>query len=280
MHHPEKKEGVIRIASFDIGKKNFAQYVEDMSTEELEKLEVEYKSLPKTKQRRIKGAMYPEIKNILERVYLCGTRVQTGVYDLRDDKTSDKLDMATRQNLRSHLASFDGLWETCDIFIIEQQFFRTWSGGKRSAGTEANVDAIKIGEAVIMYLLDNYPFKEVSYFGSQNKTQILGAPWKMSKPQRKKWAVDKAEEIYRLRGDEDMVQVYDLKDRVFRKRINTEEKFQEFLDTFSGKSKDSKCLARQILGGCVGGEKQKMDDVADVVVQLQAYKYRTFVAQF
>lgn len=281
MIFPSPQEGYIRIASFDIGKKNFAQYVEDIPSSELERLESVYKSLPKSKQRRVKGDVPQEISQIFEDLFLSGTRVQTGVYDLRDDDTSTKLDMPTRKNILKHLASFDSLWSNCGIFIIEQQFFRTWGGrGKKSAGTEANVDAIKIGEMVMTYFLDNHPFKTVEYFGSQNKTQILGAPWKMTKPQRKKWADDKAREIYEMRGDEDMKELYRLKELIFRKRITTEDKFQQYLDTFHGTSEDSKRLARQILGNSPNGERQKLDDIGDCLVQLQAYKYRTFVAHF
>ena len=39
---------LIRIASIDIGRCNFAQYVEDFSSSEITKLEKQYKNLPKS----------------------------------------------------------------------------------------------------------------------------------------------------------------------------------------------------------------------------------------
>ena len=144
----------IRIASFDIGKKNFAQYVEDIDVTSLHQLEKEYKNLPKEMQRRVKGEMNSSIISLIERVYLSGKRVQIGVYDLRDDKTSMTLDMKTRINILEHLKHHRKLWDSCDIFVIEQQYFRTWSGGsRRNKGTEANVDAIKIAEGVLTWFL-------------------------------------------------------------------------------------------------------------------------------
>ncbi|MCK5345475.1 MAG: hypothetical protein KAR20_18830, partial [Candidatus Heimdallarchaeota archaeon] len=243
-------ENQIRIASFDIGKKNFAQYTEDADKDVLLRLEIEYSALPKKLQRRVGGAINSRIEEMITSICLAGKRIQTGVYDLRDDKTSDKLDMQTRKNILGHLERYNGLWSTCDIFIIEQQYFKTWGGrGKRSAGTEANVDAIKIAECVLMWLLNEYPFRTVMYFGSQNKTQILGAPWKMTKTQRKKWAEVKSRDIYESRGDYGMTELFALNDRIFKKRLTTEAKIKVHLDSFPIKSPldDSRVLAEKIV---------------------------------
>jgi hypothetical protein len=270
-------QGNIRIASFDIGKKNFAQYIEDANVENLLRLEKKYTGLPKSLQRRVKGAMNSKILEILDEIYLSGERVHTGVYDLRNDLTSDRLDIPTRLNIIQHLESFAGLWDTCDIFIIEQQFFKTWNGrSKRSAGTEANVDAIKIAEGVLMWFLNEYPFKTVEYFGSQNKTQILGAPWYMKKEQRKKWAKDKSREIYELRKDYGMVELFALEDRIYRKRLDAEERIQSYLDTYPEDCPED-C---QILATRIVRERQKLDDIGDACVQCQAFKFRSMVACF
>jgi len=266
----------IRIASFDIGKKNFGQYVGECDLEELQKLREKYKQLPKDKQRRVKGKMNDEIKDILNQLFLIDKRIQTGIYDLREDKTSQKLDNAVRRNLINHLDKYGQLWDTCEIFIIEQQFFRTWNiRGRKTSGSEANIDAIKMGEALVMWLMSTYPSKEVLYFGSQNKTLMLGAPSSLTKPKRKKWAVDKTEEIYRLRKDEDMIGLFDLKRLIFRKRLNSEEKIQGYLKTYKGTSPDAKQLAERIVR-----DRQKIEDSADALVQLQAFIYRDFVACF
>lgn len=269
--------GKIRIASFDIGKKNFAQYVEDADVESLLLLEKKYDSLPKSLQRRVKGPMNSQILDLLDDVYITGQRIQTGVYDLRDDHESDKLDIRTRINIINHLDKYRELWDTCDIFIIEQQYFKTWNGrSKRSAGTEANVDAIKIAEGVLMWFLSEYPFKTVEYFGSQNKTQILGAPWSMKKDQRKKWAEDKSREIYEMRGDKGMIELFNLADRTYRKRLNTEERMKSYLSTYPKDcSEDCRVLAERLVR-----ERQKLDDIGDACIQCQAFKFRSMVACF
>ena len=43
--------------------------------------------------------------------------------------------------------------------------------------------------------------KEVFYFPAYNKTQLLGAPKKLSKPDRKKWSIQAATEIWIDRDD-------------------------------------------------------------------------------
>ena len=130
------------------------------------------------------------------------------------------------------------------------------------------MDAIKIAECVMTWFLTNYPDKEIMYFGSQNKTQILGAPYSMTKIQRKKWAEEKVREIYTLREDKSMIDLFNLKDTIFRKRLNSEEKIMEYINMYS---KDNSKDVR---------EKQKLDDIGDVCIQCQAYKFKKFVACF
>ena len=156
----------IRLASFDIGYCNFAQYIEEFDANNMFKLEKEYKKLPKKKQRRMGGPVCDEIADLLKKTALCGKRIQTGVYNLTGEES--ELNLTTRKNLLLHLHSFEYLWETVDIFIIESQFFRTPAFGKkgprRGAASEGNIDAIKLAEAVFMWFLDNYPFKTIVYF--------------------------------------------------------------------------------------------------------------------
>ena len=274
---PSCTSHMLRIASFDIGKKNFAQSVEECSQSKLESLRMKYLSLPKKMQRRVKGRMNSEIEKILKEMYLDSKRISTGVFDLRHDQESNTLDIPTRRNLINHLSKFEQLWATCDIFIIEQQYFNTYNPrGRKKSGTGANVDAIKIGEAVMTWFLDNFPFKQVMYFGSQYKTQMLGAQVGLNKTERKKWAVDKALEIYTLRKDEGVIELYRLAERVKRKRINTEEKVQEYLDTYPHMDQDD----MNHMANYIVRRRQKLDDIADAMLQVQAFKYRTFVGCF
>ena len=199
------------IASIDIGKRNFAQYIEEFNVDELEELNRQYNLLPTNLQRRAKGVMNDEIINLLQKVCLNGTRLQTGVYDLtaNDD---DVLDMQTRRNILGHLETYREWWDKCDKIIIEQQYFRghPQRNGRRGGGTEANVDAIKIGELVLGWFIAMYPNLDINYFSSMYKTQILGAPDNLDKSGRKNWATDKAEAIYRARDDTDMIDLYNL----------------------------------------------------------------------
>lgn len=259
------------VASIDIGYCDFAQYIEEFSINEMERLEVEYSRLSYKLQRKMSGIMSPEIKEILRQCTLSGKRLQTGVYNFTTT-TNQGLDNETRKALLTHLDKFKELWDKCDEFIIEQQFYNIQRGGKKGSGV--NMDAIKMGEDCYIWFLYKYPNKSVSYIGSQYKTRIFGAP-KMKKPERKKWVTQLAREMYIERGDEDMINIFDLKDDVRCKRIKTEKRIKEFIDKYPTNSSDASELAKNIII-----EKQKLDDISDAAITLQAYKYKTRIAHF
>jgi hypothetical protein len=269
------KSSKIRIASFDIGHCNFAQYVEDVEVDKMLELEKKYKSLPKGLQRKVKGPMSEEIEALLLETCLSGSRVTTGVYNFTSE-SAQGLDIQARKGLLCHLQSFIDTWQTCDIFVIEQQYFNMGVGKNKQSAGSANIDAIKVGEATFMWILERYPDKEIMYFGSQNKTQILGAPWKMSKPERKKWSAKKAEEMYTLRKDSDMIELFRIAEEVKRKRLSTDEKVQVFIQNYTlTEDKDVHALALKIVK-----ERQKLDDISDAFTQLQAFKFKTMVGCF
>ena len=83
---------MLRIASFDIGKKNFAEYVEECDITILEKLQKKYDDLPFRLKRRVKGQMNENIKSILNEIFLCGKMIHVGVFDLRKEE-DNVLDM-------------------------------------------------------------------------------------------------------------------------------------------------------------------------------------------
>lgn len=268
----------VRLASFDIGKVNFAHYIEDIDVSKILSVEKEYTTLPKKLQRKTKGELSEEMKKIIDDLYLSGERIHTGVYDIRVDSSSQFFDIKTRKNLICHLDSYRSLFSECDIFVIEQQYFKTWSGRKKKSGpgTEANVDAIKIAEAVVTWLLCEYPLKEVMYFGSQNKTQMLGAPWNLTKTQRKKWARVECRRLYELRNDKSLIDLFELEDRVFRKRLTDESKIKSYIQTYNkSNSKDGYELATKVVR-----QRQKLDDISDACLQAQAFKFKTMVACF
>lgn len=269
--------GRARVASFDIGRKNFAQYVEEVDFSLLETLKQEYLLLPKKKQRRVGGPMNEDVADILERICVSGRRVQTGVYDLRGE-AGDTLDMETRKNIINHLEDHIELWDSCNAFVIEQQFFKQQV--YKGKGTQANVKAIKVAEIVSTWFLTMYPTRVVEFFGSQNKTQMLGAPYGLGDTQRKRWATRKAREIYTKRGDIDMIDIFQLSDAVKGKPTKTQKQIDRytsfFLELHPERQHSTDILT--LVDGVV--QHQKLDDISDCVVQLQAWLYRTFVACF
>lgn len=280
---------MIRIASFDIGHVNFAQYVGDVDVKKGRLLSERYHALPKKMQRRVKGPMNEEIEDILEELYLIDKRVQTGVYNLSDgDHENKNADLTDAVYLRivQHLEEYKWLWNTCDIFVFERQYFRTQRFGKggRNGGTEGNVKALKVEASVKMWFMLNYPDIERVTFNSQNKTHTLGAGNGLKKPQRKTWAEEKAEIIYRVRGDDDMIALYDLKLDIFRKRFknvkNAEEKIRSFLEKHgfgegSSRNRDVCRLAERMIR-----EKQKLDDISDAMLQHLAFVFKDLIAKF
>lgn len=195
----------LRIASFDIGRKNFAHYVEDVRLTGpggINELEKRYKALPKTKRRRVKGVLEGEIREIVADVCMTGTSVHHGVVDLRANPENKKLDVPTRFNLFSYLKSLQHVWATCDVIAIEQQYFSTFTPrGRKMPKTEANIDAIKLAENCWSFFALMCPPSVLFFYGSSNKTKIMGAPLRLSSYQRKRWAVVKMKEILGCRSE-------------------------------------------------------------------------------
>lgn len=227
------------IGSIDIGRRNFAQYFEKVNLNSLLGISQDYNNLPRDKKRKVKGPVSIEMRDIIDRVCNSGKVLDMGVYDLcvaTEKKGDPPLDIETRKNIIAHLERCRDKWSLCDIIIIEQQFFSSFGGAR----TEGNIKAIKVGEIVLTWFLITYPEKQIEYFGSQYKTQILGAPDKLTKPQRKKWSIEKTKEILTNRNDE------------------------KYLNLLTSTKKSG----------------QKLDDVSDALCQCQAYKLRKLVCKF
>jgi len=225
----------MRIASFDIGKKNFAFYIEEFDEKAIESL----KSI--TNGYNEDGTITEEMKELLDQIYMNGKTILHKNVDITQN--CDKkayLDPETYYNMKDVLESHIKDFETCSVFLIEQQM--------QFGRFKNNTMAQKLGQHCYSYFV--YKFgreKEVVEFPAYHKTQVLGAPkipgkpykngrerWKsMTKPNRKKWSVSKAKEILEKRGEIDVL-----------KELTTV---------------------------------KKKDDLADTLTQLQAYKYLTFV---
>lgn len=228
----------IRIASFDIGKKNFAFYIEECDQKQLLALQ----NVPENKRYNPDGSPTKKMQQLLDEICANGRTILHKNLDLTANcDKSMRLDPETFYNMNDVLDQYIPYWDKCCAFVIEQQMQFAGKG-------KTNPMAQKLGQHCYSYFTFLYGrTKQVVEFSAQHKTRILGAPkinggvykngntkWtNMSKPQRKKWAVKKASEILSARG---------------------EEKVLTGIKTVS-----------------------KKDDLADTLVQLQAFKYLTFV---
>ena len=165
------------IASFDIGKKNFAFYIEEVNEEQLKQL----KTIPKTSRYNTDGTCVDSFNKIITDVYKNGKTILHINEDLTKNCSKDKyLDTEVFYNMVEHLDKFAEYWDKCCSFVI------------------------KYGKA-----------KKIIEFPAYYKTQVLGAPKKildkkgklvkMSKPERKKWAVKQASIILEERGESEVI---------------------------------------------------------------------------
>ena len=177
-------------AAFDPGKVNFAFIVEEVDKDMLKDI-----ICPDKKDRFIKNGrkdVTPTEKytDFLEEFYHCGKTI------ICSNKALDaNVFLRLTELLDNHKEYFD----KCSTIIIEQQM---------SFGSRINTMAIKIAQHTYSYFLFRYGnTKKIVEFPSYNKTQILGAPAGLDKPKRKKWAIEKANEIWTLRGDMDIIEM-------------------------------------------------------------------------
>jgi hypothetical protein len=228
----------IWIASFDMGKKNFAFCIEEIDKKEL----TQVKNIAVNKRYLPDGTPTENMRSILEQIYQNGKIVLYKNLDLTQNCNPKlKLDPETFHNMIDVLDNYVEYWDKCCAFIIEEQM---------SFGKKINKMAIKLGQHCYSYFTFKYGrYKTLVEFPAYHKTQILGAPKVEGKPYksgkkrfkamekgaRKKWAVEKAVEILTSRGEMDIL-----------------EKLTSV---------------------------KKKDDLADVLCQLQAFKYRIYVDQ-
>lgn len=247
----------LTVASFDVGRKNFAQYIEDVNFDKVEELCEKYTS---------KNA-----EEILHELVMSSTRVSTGVFDLCSEQDENKYTLETRKKLIAHLENFRDTWAKCDVFIIEQQYFKI----ARRRASEGNVDAIKLAEGLMIWFMSEFPFKVVEMVSNSMKTRFFNAPKRLKDKERKTWAISKARDLYFQRGDKSMMELFLLSDRIFRKRLVKEEVIQKMLETLPPSvSQDIKILAEQLVR-----KRQKLDDISDAFLQCQAYVFKTFIVE-
>ena len=193
------------LASFDIGKKNFSFYIEELDTSILTGLV----DLPKRSRYVADGSPAADFAELLREVCTAGKRILLENTDLTTGcDPSAYLDIEVFHNMTKLLDSYKEYWDQCDIILLEKQM----SFGKRH-----NTMALKLGQHCWSYFALRYGReKELIEFPAYHKTQVLGAAKKRSvtkkglvrykaidKPARKKWCIAKGLEILDDRGDEE-----------------------------------------------------------------------------
>ena len=180
------------IAAFDIGKKNFAFVIEEINIPKLQELP----TIIKKRRFDYSGKTTKEYDCLLSKVYQLGKIVLYRNLDLTIG-TNKKLYLDPRIFIAMYteLEKYVEYWDKCDVILIERQMsFR----GKR------NPMALKLGQHCYSYFIFKYKnTKKIIEFPAYHKTQVLGAPRKLTKPQRKKWAIEKAYSILAEREDYD-----------------------------------------------------------------------------
>jgi hypothetical protein len=190
---PTIAENCIWIGSFDIGKNNFSFCIEEVNPPKI--AEIEY-ILPKN--RFIPdGTPTEEYKKILDKVVNTGKIILIDNVSLMDNCKRTSFDPTIFSNMNKVLEKYTGYWSKCTKCIIETQM---------SFGKMINLSAIKLAQHCFSWFNIKLPQIKVFEFPAYHKTKVLGAPKKMTKPQRKKWAVKKASEILQARNDQVTIQ--------------------------------------------------------------------------
>ncbi len=193
---------IVWLASFDIGKKNFSFYIEEVDVSKLRAC----KDVSKSHRYKACGTPTSKFQPTLDKVCSVGKKILLENVDLTIG--SDKrqyLDPKVLYNMIEVLDDYEEFWEQCDAFVIEKQM----SFGKRH-----NTMALKLGQHCWSYFAIKYGKKTIEEFPAYHKTQVLGATkiekvtktgkkrYKaIDKPARKKWCIARALIIIGERGD-------------------------------------------------------------------------------
>jgi hypothetical protein len=170
------------IASFDIGSRNFAVYIESFDITDLMSLEVPKKRYNKD------NSPTPEFQSFLKQVYKNGSTVFFECVDLKDENEN------YFESMTKYLDSRSAYWDHCHGFIIEEQLRK-------------NPIAQRLEQHCYSYFSILYSnFKFLSRIKAVSKTSVLGCLRKQPKLYRKKWTVRKTDYIFQLRKNEDNIQ--------------------------------------------------------------------------
>lgn len=203
------------IASFDIGKKNFAFVIEQIPNAKFFK---ELKQIPKTERYHKNGSKSKigtctdEFQEVLTSIYDNNKVVMISNNDLTiGTKTTNILEDQIYINMLNVLEKYKSYWDRCKVILIEKQM--------AFGPQKQNIMAIKLAQHCYTYFMITYKGEtnapQVFEFPAYLKTQLLGAPKSFGtitkhfkngkttevKDNRKRWAARTAIEILTKRDD-------------------------------------------------------------------------------
>jgi hypothetical protein len=196
------------IASFDIGKKNFAFVIEDVDEDAYQKIN------DVTKKYKPDGTPTDEYSEILKQISTLSKVVLIKNIDLTVGCEKKYFDSKLYINMTDCLNSFKEYWEKCSVILIEQQM----DFGR----TKRNPMARKLGQHCYSYFSIFYrDVKTLLEYPAYHKTQVLGAPKKFGtitktykngktveiKDNRKKWSVRFTTDVLERRQDKDSLEI-------------------------------------------------------------------------
>lgn len=205
----------MRVAILDIGTRNFAMIVEEISNKSVKILQQGYEKLSSKEKIKECRPHSPKVINLLQEFTVQGRTIFLELYDPNEGEKSG-LTNKTRLNIFKFLESHKEILKTCEFVRIEEQFYDPQHG-------VINKPALFLGESCYAWFLLQ-KFVNVGYTLSKYKTALMGCPReiykvdkatglrivsKVTKSDRKKWSVETAKEIYKQRNDMKMVDYID-----------------------------------------------------------------------
>lgn len=195
------------VASFDIGTKNFAFYIEEYDRQTLDNIH-----FPPVKARyNIDGTCTSDFEATVENMLRSSRTVlfkNTDLSPLLKEGKKDRKDIINMHifhNMYELLDEHKMYFDRCASFVIEQQM-------------KCNLRAIKLGQHCMSYFISRYGrFRNIVEFPAYYKTQVMGIPkipkllsngktryLAPCKPLRKKWAVARGLAMLATRNETDI----------------------------------------------------------------------------
>jgi hypothetical protein len=191
----------MRIASFDIGKKNLSLYIEDFDPADVKAL-----IFPETLFTDNRDPT-PEFRAVLDTLYQIGSCRCLELYDVSCNSRGSFVPKETYHAVIDLLQSLKHLFDTTEVVLLEEQLVRR------------NPMAFKIAQHIYSWFLITYGRdKQVAFFPAIHRNHTLGCPKrflhgqrmkKLTKYRRKRWAVKEARTLVELRADECLTAWFD-----------------------------------------------------------------------